>query len=197
MKKLYELKGLSSIFIEIFLIFGVVKLLWSVVDFISLPSYGVEVSGSEYKASLYTSFKVAVPVRKRPPKRSTKRKTSTINLGALKLEGVYRDDSNPKKSIAIVSKAGSSKVVLVGDDVFGFTLIDVKDKSVILESGDKEYELELPKSKVSGGSYTLAKGESKVPKKMGGTDSSGSSRGENETGAVEEAENGEKIVQER
>jgi general secretion pathway protein C len=77
----------------------------------------------------------------------------------LSLEGVYKDTTEPKNSIAIISKGGLSKVVKVGDKIFGFRLKEVQDKSVILEQANQDYTLNLPKARVVSSSYSIIKNQ--------------------------------------
>ncbi len=155
MSKTYKIKGLLNYLLLALLTFGVVKLLWSIVDFIFLPSEGVNITQSNYKSSLYTPFKLALSTAKR--KAPVKKIKRGVNLRMLTLVGLYRDNKDPKKSIAIISKGGMPKVVSVGENIFGFELKDVKANFAILQKGDKEYSLELPKNKVDQSSYTLKK----------------------------------------
>lgn len=155
MSKTYKIKGLLNYLLLVLLTFGVVKLLWSIVDFIFLPSEGVNITQSNYKSSLYTPFKLALSTAKR--KAPVKKIKRGVNLRMLTLVGLYRDNKDPKKSIAIISKGGMPKVVSVGENIFGFELKDVKANFAILQKGDKEYSLELPKNKVDQSSYTLKK----------------------------------------
>jgi general secretion pathway protein C len=143
MNKLYNLQQIITSAMPIFITFAVIKLLWSIADFTILPSKGVDISAYEHKASLYTPFKLARAVRKRRGKR--KRLVNSTSLRMLTLAGVYRDNANLSKSIATISKGGTSKVVSIGDNVFGYILKEVGDDYASLEKDGKEYKLYLPK----------------------------------------------------
>ena len=54
----------------------------------------------------------------------------------LTLNGILWDDANPK---AIVNE----KVVHKGDTIYGYTVMDVKQRSVILRTGEKNVELSV------------------------------------------------------
>ncbi len=152
MNKTFDIKWLFKYLIPIFLSFGVVKVGWSIINFLFLPSLGIDIIESDYKSSLYTPFKLGLSTKETPKKTI---KTTPIKL--LKLEGIYKDTSNPKDSIAIISKGGFSKVVKVGDDIFGFKLKEVKDKSVILQKSNQTYTLKLPKADIVDSSYSFVK----------------------------------------
>jgi len=152
MNRAFNLKPVLNYTLLILLTFAIVKLLWSIVDFIFLPSLGVNIIQSEYKSSLYTPFKLGLSTKKAP---KVVKRTTPIKM--LKLEGIYKDTTNPKSSISIISKGGLSKVVKVGDTVFGFKLKEVKDKSVILERGNQNYSLKLPKADIVDNSYSFVK----------------------------------------
>ena len=52
----------------------------------------------------------------------------------LKLDGILWDEAKPK---AIVNE----KTLLVGDTIYGYTVVDIKPRSVILRTGEKNIEL--------------------------------------------------------
>jgi len=188
MSKIYKFKGIINTVLLALLTFAIIKLVWSLVNFIFLPSIGVNVAEDNYKASLYTPFKVAIPTRKKEaPVKKVKR---GINLRMLTLEGIYKDNKDPKKSIAIISKGGMPKVVSIGEKLFGFKLKEVNSGSVILEKGNKEYNLELPKNQVQSDQYILTKSNSTSSLKS--SHNSKSSRTSGPSPIKEE--DGEKIV---
>ncbi len=156
MNKLYKLQNFITSIMPIIITFAVIKLLWSIVDFALLPKSGVDISQSQSRGSIYTPFKLAraTPRRKEPPK---KRVVNSTPLRMLTLKGIYKDNINPKKSIAIISKNGVAKVASVGDEVFRYKLSEVEDGYVILEKGGKDYKLQLPKQKSISSSYSIPK----------------------------------------
>ena len=54
----------------------------------------------------------------------------------LTLNGVLWDDATPK---AIVNE----KTLLVGDTIYGYTVVDIKPRSVVLRTGEKNIELRV------------------------------------------------------
>ena len=154
MSRAFDINKILNYLIPILLTLGVIKLIWSIINFLFLPSMGVDITQSDYKSSLYTPFKLGIS---KTQKKTTVKRRETTPLRMLSLEGVYKDTANPKESIAIISKGGLSKVVKVGDSIFGFILKEVQGHSVILQKSNQNYTLKLPKAKVVSSSYTIVK----------------------------------------
>lgn len=62
--------------------------------------------------------------------------SSVIRAVNLTLKGILWDDANPK---AIVNE----KTLVTGDTIYGYTVIQIKHKSVILRTGEKNIELSV------------------------------------------------------
>ena len=63
----------------------------------------------------------------------------------LTLKGVLWDEKIPK---AIVN----DKTLLIGDTIYGYTVVDIKPKSVILKTGEKNIELQVFRAVLPDGS---------------------------------------------
>ncbi len=154
---------LWSLTLTVLLVFALVKVGWTVIDFLLLPDSEIENTSQSFIRSLPHNFRVvsneALPkpaVKKRPKIRAS--------IRDLKLLAVYRSKG---QSLAVIQKASRALVVRKGERAFGYLLNEIDDRSVLLERNGKEYRLAIETPKVGSHAklmpFSTQHGPSKPP----------------------------------
>jgi general secretion pathway protein C len=142
-----DFKSLSwmSWFVPLLVILGFVKLVWVLVETVYLPTKGIEPPNTHVGKSLYQPYRLASNEALRPIKKKAPPKKKMNLLRDMKLLGVYQ---GPEHHIAVIAKGSKHFVVYEGEELLGYHVESVDERSVTLIRGVKSYRLELPKSKV-------------------------------------------------
>jgi len=141
-------KSLSWIhwLLPVLITLAVVKLAWVVIEYLYLPTRGVEQIKSSAGKSLYQPYRLASNEALKPVKRPRPKPRRQNLIRDMKLLGVYQ---GPRHQIAVITKGNKSYVVYRGDEVLGYRIDAVEDHAVSLSRDGKKYRLELARSKSS------------------------------------------------
>ena len=147
MKRDSKLSELFKALVVVVLIVAGVKIFWTVVAFY-LPVEGVDAQPISKGGKLYYRYRLATDTQKPKKHQRPTKRASTIR--DLSLQAVYKDSSN---TIAVVEYRGKSHVLVKGDTINGFKLINVTENSAEFIKGVKHYTLKLKEPKIKNGAY--------------------------------------------
>jgi general secretion pathway protein C len=154
-------KSNMKLFLIPLIIFVLIKALWVVVEVLWLPSSGIDYIDNQNIKPLYYRVRVDKPKIKKVTKAKIKKPVSSIK--DIKLLAIYL--SSDDVVITAVYK-GRSKILAIGDKINGFTLVGAESTYAILSKNNKNYKIELPKSKSSNKStITVVKSNQSSSKK--------------------------------
>ena len=116
-----------------------VKLLWGAVEALFLPLSGVDKTTTRRVGSLPHSYRLASnEVLPRPIKTSPVTRQGSIR--DLRLLATYQ---SPNRSLAVIHKGSKSYVLSIGDEIFGYRVTDILERTVLLNRDGKEYQIEI------------------------------------------------------
>jgi general secretion pathway protein C len=144
MKHLFKLEIFKAL-LSLFLVLLIVKLLWFVVEVEWLPSSGVTHTVEKGGKTLYyrtklTPNEVPAPEKQRPS-RPVK---SQGSIKEIELLAIYNASD---ATVITVSYKGKTKVLAKGDDINGFILEGAGSHFALFSKNDKNYRVNLIKSK--------------------------------------------------
>jgi len=125
------------------IIFLIIKILWVLVEFLWLPAVGVDHISSTDTKPLYYRVKLAQENYKSAPLQAVVRKPVS-SIRDFKLLAVY---SSSKDAVITITYKNKTKVLGIGDTLNGFKFVKAFANSAIFSKNNKDYILELPKSK--------------------------------------------------
>ncbi len=149
MKNFLSNKFLKTL-LYIFSIIVIVKLIWTVVAFLFLPTSGVEHIKDAKLKPLYYRIKLAkkLPHQKVAPTKVVKvvkKAPPIVTMRGIKLLAIY---SSKNVLVVTVSKNRKSKVLSKGEDIDGFKLVSGGKDYAIFKKNNREFKLSLKGSKI-------------------------------------------------
>ncbi len=149
MKNFLSNKFLKTL-IYILSIIVFVKLTWTIIAYLFLPTSGVEHIKNAKLKPLYYRIKLArkLPHKKEPQKvvKIVKKAPSpVVSMRGIKLLAIY----NSKEILVVtVSKNRKSKVLSKGEDIDGFKLVSAGRDYAIFKKNNREFKLSIEGSKI-------------------------------------------------
>ncbi len=134
----------------IFSIIVIVKLIWTIIAFLFLPTSGVEHIKDAKLKPLYYRIKLArkLPHQEIKPTKVVKvvkKAPPIVSMRGIKLLAIY----NSKETLVVtVSKNRKSKVLSKGEDIDGFKLISAGRDYALFEKNNRKFKLSLDGSKI-------------------------------------------------
>ena len=156
--------SLLKTLLYIFSIIVIVKLIWTIIAFLFLPTTGVEHIEEAKLKPLYYRIKLARKLPHREPpkvvKRVVKKAPPVVSMRGIKLLAIY----NSKDVLVVtVSKNGKSKVLSKGEDIDGFKLVSAGMDYAIFKKNNREFKLSLEGSKIKNPSSIQIVKEKRSP----------------------------------
>lgn len=134
---------LVNLALLLLLIGAIVKLGWSILAAISLPPIGVETSPWRHIGPLPRNFHLAS--NEALPKPNPTKAPNSNAIRGMKLQAIYR---GPDHRLVVILKGTRSFIVARGENILGYQLKSVGDRSVVLTRNGKEYRLEIKKPSI-------------------------------------------------
>jgi len=119
-------------------------LLWS------LPNEGVDFYEEKRMLPPYHIYKLGVFIDSTKVKKGAKQEKEKIQSGinTMILKGLYRKKKTGYIIISMKAAPKKTEILGIGESYGGYTLVEIKPSSAVLEKGSKHYIIELPTDKL-------------------------------------------------